>query len=228
MEAQGVEQRDASNSVSGQHNMPYLSIYNRDKRLHIVDADVSTCEFLCLHFRMEGFQVSFSLDADHLASTIARACPDILFIHLKVGDVSGIDILRQVRSLRHGTPVFMLADDGQFDDAVAAMKLGATDVFKKPFDSEHVSGAVRDALRRDIQYGSQHESGGRRVSVRGFSQLTTREREVLQLVADGKSNKEAGLIMGISPRTVEVHRARVMEKLGARNAADLIRIVLTS
>ncbi len=66
------------------------------------------------------------------------------------------------------------------------------------------------------------------MEVRGFAQLTPREREVLQLISNGQSNKEAGLQLGISPRTVEVHRARVMEKLGAHNTADLIRIVLTS
>ena len=66
------------------------------------------------------------------------------------------------------------------------------------------------------------------VEVRGFSQLTPREREVLQLITNGQSNKEAGRELGISPRTIEVHRARVMEKLGARNTADLMRIVLTS
>lgn len=109
-----------------------------------------------------------------------------------------------------------------------AMKLGAVDVFGKPLDTEYLSGSVRDALRRDIQFGSVQVSGGRSVEIRGFSRLTAREREVLQLVADGMSNKEAGRTLGISPRTVEVHRARVMEKLGAKNAADLMRIVLTS
>ena len=68
----------------------------------------------------------------------------------------------------------------------------------------------------------------RRVEIRGFSQLTPRERQVLQLITNGQSNKEAGRELGISPRTIEVHRARVMEKLGARNTADLMRIVLAN
>jgi DNA-binding NarL/FixJ family response regulator len=72
------------------------------------------------------------------------------------------------------------------------------------------------------------QGGQRPVEIRGFSQLTPRERDVLQLVTNGQSNKEAGRQLGISPRTIEVHRARVMEKLGARNTADLVRIVLTS
>jgi two-component system response regulator FixJ len=107
------------------------------------------------------------------------------------------------------------------------MKLGATDIVPKPIDSEHLLTIVRDALRRDVHLGAMQ--GGRRpVEVRGFAQLTPREREVLQLITNGQSNKEAGRELGISPRTIEVHRARVMEKLGAKNTADLMRIVLTS
>ena len=81
---------------------------------------------------------------------------------------------------------------------------------------------VRNILR-DLHVGSRPTPP---VEVRGFAQLTPREREVLQLIAQGQSNKEAGRELGISPRTIEVHRARVMEKLGARNTADLMRIVL--
>ncbi len=93
-----------------------------------------------------------------------------------------------------------------------------------------------DAAIVNIRIGKERENvhvgtidgGKRNVEVRGFAQLTPREREVLQLITNGQSNKEAGRNLGISPRTIEVHRARVMEKLGARNTADLMRIVLTS
>lgn len=208
--------------------MPYLRIYNRDRRLHIVDADPATCEFLGVQFRLEGFQVAVSLDMKHFQTTLSRRCPDVVFLNLMVGEESGLSVLQRIKALRTGSPVFMLSDGAQLDAAVTAMKLGAVDVFGKPLDAECLSNAVRDALRRDIQYGAAQGTGGRSVEVRGFSQLTSREREVLQLIADGQSNKETGRMLGISPRTVEMHRARVMEKLGARNAADLMRIVLTS
>lgn len=102
------------------------------------------------------------------------------------------------------------------------------DVISRPIDIELLSSGVRDSLRRDIHLGGPLGERGRSVEVRGFSRLTGREREVLQLITDGLSNKEIGRTLGISPRTAEVHRARIMEKLGAKNAADLIRIVLTS
>ena len=155
-------------------------------------------------------------------------------VHLVISDMnmpgmSGLDAIGAIRKTPEGAdlPVIVISGHASIADAVQAMKLGASDVIPKPIDTEHLLSSVRDALRRDVHLGAMQ--GGRRpVEVRGFSQLTPREREVLQLITNGQSNKEAGRELGISPRTIEVHRARVMEKLGARNTADLMRIVLTS
>ncbi|HEV7277057.1 MAG TPA: helix-turn-helix transcriptional regulator [Devosiaceae bacterium] len=115
-----------------------------------------------------------------------------------------------------------LQDRPLVEAAVAAMKAGATDVLIKPLDPERLVLLVRDALRQPGLHPPERPSGpGARI------ELTRREREVLQLIARGHSNREAGEHLGISQRTIEVHRARVMEKFGARNAADLMRIVLT-
>ena len=205
----------------------YHSFLNRDRVIHIVDTDPGTCEALSVLFRLEGFQTLFSVEGSHFIASLARRRPDVAVINLQLGEDSGLALLRRVKAMRTGTPVFMLSDNPQIDAAVTAMKLGAADVVTKPIDTEHLLGVVRDALRRDVYLGAMH-GGGRSVEVRGFSQLTPREREVLQLITNGQSNKEAGRELGISPRTIEVHRARVMEKLGARNTADLMRIVLTS
>lgn len=205
----------------------YHSYLNRDRLIHIADPDPNTCEALSVLFRLEGFQTTFSLQAGDLAAGLERRRPDIVVLNMQLGEESGLALLRRIKSMRAGTPVFMLADMPQQDAAVAAMKLGATDVVSKPIDSEHLLSGVRDALRQDVHLGAVQD-GRRPVEVRGFSQLTPREREVLQLITNGQSNKEAGRELGISPRTIEVHRARVMEKLGARNTADLMRIVLTS
>jgi FixJ family two-component response regulator len=205
----------------------YHTYLNRDRLIHIVDSDPSTCEALSVLFRLEGFQTAFSTESDQFITGLDRRRPDVVLLNLRVGEESGLDLLRRVKAMRLGTPVFMLADAPQIDDAVAAMKLGAADVVGKPIDTEHLLTSVRDALRRDVHVGAM-DGGRRTVEVRGFAQLTPREREVLQLITEGRSNKEAGRMLGISPRTIEVHRARVMEKLGARNTADLMRIVLTN
>lgn len=205
----------------------YHSYLNRDRLVHIADADPATCEALSVLFRLEGFQTVFSLESSHFLISIERRRPDVAVINFNLGDESGLNLLRRIKSLRNGAPVVMLSDAPELEAAVTAMKLGATDVLSKPIDSEYLLTVVRDALRKDVHLGAM-QPGGRPVEVRGFSQLTPREREVLQLITNGQSNKEAGRELGISPRTIEVHRARVMEKLGARNTADLMRIVLTS
>jgi two-component system response regulator FixJ len=205
----------------------YHSFLNRDRLVHILDADPATCEALSVLFRLEGFQTMFSVDVTSFFAALERRRPDIVVLNQRIGDDDGLSVLRRVKAMRTGTPVFVLEDRPQVETAVLAMKAGASDVVTKPIDTEHLVRSVRDALRRDIHIGAA-DGGKRLVEVRGFSQLTSREREVLQLITNGQSNKEAGRLLGISPRTIEVHRARVMEKLGARNTADLMRIVLTS
>ena len=205
----------------------YHSYLNRDRLVHFVDPDPSTCEALSVLFRLDGFQTSFSLDAQGLYSLLMARRPDVVLVNIELEGGEGLNALRRIKSMRTGTPVFMLADHPNLELAVAAMKEGANDVVPKPIDTERLMRSVRDALRRDVHVGAVQ--GARRpIEIRGFNQLTPREREVLQLITNGQSNKEAGRELGISPRTVEVHRARVMEKLGARNTADLMRIVLTS
>lgn len=205
----------------------YHSFLNRDRLVHIVDPDAGTCEALSVLFRLEGFQTVFSLASEEFFSSLDRKRPDVVVLNLGVDEGEGLLTLKKVKAMRTGTPVFIVTDTADVNAAVSAMKAGATDIITKPIDTERFVRSVRDALRRDVHLGAIQ--GGRRpIEIRGFNQLTPREREVLQLITNGQSNKEAGRELGISPRTIEVHRARVMEKLGARNTADLMRIVLTS
>ena len=206
----------------------YHSFLNRDRLVHVVDPDLQICESLSVLFRLEGFQTAFSTDLSSFLVSLERRRPDVVVANLDLAEAEeGLNLLRRVKTLRMGTPVFMLENQPMVGAAVAAMKAGAADVITKPIDNENLVRVVRDAMRQDIHV-SGVSSGRRMVEVRGFAQLTSREREVLQLITNGQSNKEAGRELGISPRTIEVHRARVMEKLGARNTADLMRIVLTS
>jgi FixJ family two-component response regulator len=205
----------------------YRSFLNRDRLVHIVDPDLQTCELLSVHFRLEGFQTTFSINLPGFLAALERRRADVVITNFELGADDGLEVLRRVKAMRMGTVVFMMEDRPMVEAAVHAMKIGASDVVTKPIDTEHLVRVVREALRQDIHVGAV-QAGGRAIEVRGFAQLTPREREVLQLITNGQSNKEAGRELGISPRTIEVHRARVMEKLGARNTADLMRIVLTS
>jgi FixJ family two-component response regulator len=106
--------------------------------------------------------------------------------------------------------------------AVQALKGGAFDFIEKPFDANTVVQRVEDAISAETRRIATPESTLPVLA----GNLTPRERDVLQEITEGATNKEAGRRLGISPRTIEVHRSRIMEKLGARNTADLMRIVL--
>lgn len=205
----------------------YHTYHNRDRLVQVIDNDPATCESLSVLFRLEGFQTSFALNAETFFLSPNRRRPDVFLLNMLDGGQSTAQTLMRIKNMRTGAPVFMLADNENVNEAVNSMKLGATDVVTKPIDNEALVRRVRDALTRDVFLGTV-QGGKRPIEIRGFNQLTPREREVLELISNGQSNKEAGRELGISPRTVEVHRARVMDKLGARNTADLMRIVLTS
>jgi two-component system, LuxR family, response regulator FixJ len=209
------------------NDFSYRSFLNRDRLVHIADSETEIGENLAALFRLDGFQVNISTEAGAFAAAFERRRPHIVLLNFELGGENMLPMLRRIKDLRAGIAVFMIANAGNTDMTVEAMRLGANNVFAKPVDGERLAGAVRETLRRDIHVAAV-QNGQRQVEIRGFMQLTPREREVLQLITNGQSNKEAGRELGISPRTIEVHRARVMEKLGARNTADLMRIVLTS
>ncbi|WP_127144897.1 response regulator transcription factor [Pelagibacterium montanilacus] len=205
----------------------YRAFLNRDRMIHILESDPAIGDALAAVFRLDGFQVRTAHAVTPLLDSFEARRPDVVILNFRVHGESMLPLLERIKDLRAGIAVFMIADSHNVDLTVAAMRQGAADVFVKPVDKERCLQAVRDTLKRDVHV-SAAVHGQREVEIRGFQQLTPREREVLQLITNGQSNKEAGRELGISPRTIEVHRARVMEKLGARNTADLIRIVLTS
>jgi len=206
----------------------YHNSFNRDRIVQILESDKDTGEALSVLFRLEGFQTHVSRTLTQFLVQLDRRLPDVIIMNMQVDREDTLPTVVRIKSMRMGTPVFMLADTQNIDGAVEAMKIGAADVVTKPIDTENLVRAVREVLRQDVHIGAVQSGYHRPVEVRGFNQLTPRERQVLQLITNGQSNKEAGRELGISPRTIEVHRSRVMEKLGARNTADLVRIVLTS
>src|SRR5581483_11070979 len=140
---------------------------------------------------------------------------------------SGLDILMEIDAHHYDAPILIMSGQGDIPMAVDAIKRGAFDFIEKPFDVEAVIVQVREAIRGWRRSAPGPAGDARPLRFPGHELLTPREREVLAQIAGGASNKEAGRRLGISPRTIEVHRARIMEKLRAKNAADLVRIVLS-
>jgi FixJ family two-component response regulator len=151
--------------------------------------------------------------------------PGCVLLDVHMPGSSGLDVLKELNARNFSAPVLIISGKGDIPMAVDAIRHGALDFIEKPFDALAVVARVRAAIDA---WERRAENGGTLVrEFPGHDLLTPREHEVLQRIAQGASNKEAGRELGISPRTVEVHRARIMEKLGAKNAADLMRIVLS-
>lgn len=188
----------------------------------VVDDDESMREALAAVLALEGCRVT-CFSEGHLFLQAARAHPPACILHdVNMPDRSGLDMLRELDAPHYPAPIIIVSAQRDVPTAVNAIKGGALDFIEKPFDGA----AVVARVRRAIEDSAPRNGGSRLGRFPGSELLTPRESEVLAQVAGGCSNKEAGRHLGISPRTVEVYRARVMDKLGARNTADLVRIVL--
>lgn len=198
------------------------------KEIFVVDDDPSIRDALSVVLSLEGFSVTgFSEGGSFVAAARART-PACVILDVHMPGRSGLDILKELNAQHYEAPIFIISGQGDIPMAVDAIKHGALDFIEKPFDADTVVTRVREAISaagKRAENGAAVGAGGQ---FKGLELLTPREREVLNQIAGGASNKEAGRDLGISPRTIEVHRARIMEKLGAKNAADLVRIVLTS
>lgn len=203
--------------------LPFVS---RDNLLAIVDRDAAVQDSLSRLLKMEGFVPRAFGDGGAFLEALPTFTPACVILDLHVPGKSGLAVLNQLADTRFAPPVLVVSGQPDVAMAVEAMKLGARDFFEKPFPADVTIQRVRDVVTAYQQGAAGHVDG--LADFRGRDLLTRRERDVLMLVANGASNKEAGRRLGISPRTIEVHRARIMVKLGARNAADLMRIVLSA
>jgi FixJ family two-component response regulator len=196
--------------------------------LFIVDDDAMMRDALSVVFTLAGYRVTGFVDGETFLAVASDRTPAAVLLDLHLPAKSGLVVLRELDARSYPAPIFIVTGDSDVSSAVEAVKSGAFDYLVKPLDASAIVARVRSAItafaRRD---GSAVGKIGLPADLPGQSLLTPREREVLGQIAEGASNKEVGRRLGISPRTVEVHRARLMEKIGARNAADLVRIVLS-
>jgi FixJ family two-component response regulator len=200
------------------HQMPREEIF-------IVDDEPSICELLSTVFLRDGYRASSFIDGGAFLIAARHRVPAFVLLDVNMPGRSGLDVLLELNAKSYPAPIIVMSGYSDIPTAVEAMRRGAIDFIEKPFEIEGVPARLRQMVQRN---GSARASESGALSARfpGYDMLTPREREVLAQVTSAASNKEAGRILGISPRTVEVHRARIMHKLGAKNTADLVRMVL--
>jgi two-component system, LuxR family, response regulator FixJ len=200
----------------------------RSGEIFIADDDPSVRDVLSLIFAVEGYQVTSFGEGTSLLSAARSRVPTCILLDVEMPGRSGLDILKELNAQDYPAPILIISGKSNTSMVVDAIRNGALDFIEKPFDPDTVAVRVREAVEASARCsGTRTASDILMHQFRGRDQLTRRECEVLARIAAGASNKEAGRHLGISSRTIEVHRARVMEKLGARNAADLVRIVFS-
>jgi two-component system response regulator FixJ len=193
--------------------------------VYIVDDDPDVRDSLRVllqasDFDVVAFESAIALLREPLAS---NAC---LVTDVRMPHMDGLALQEELVRRKCGLPVIVMTGHGDVPLAVKAMRAGAIDFLEKPFDEDALVTSVKRALEQRSQ--SLSRSAVSHAAQEQLSHLTERERQVLDLLVLGKPNKVIAYELDISPRTVEIHRARVMEKMNARSLADLVRVALAA
>jgi RNA polymerase sigma factor (sigma-70 family) len=199
---------------------------HREKTVLVVDDEPEMRSALVRLFRSEGLEVEAYGTAREFLEVWRRGDGACLVLDLMMPQMSGLQLLEQLRASGSQLPVLFLTGAADVRVAVEAMRAGATDFLEKPFDNAVLVQRVRQAMH----LGDQRRAGAmHKLAIeQRIATLSPREREVMDLVVEGMSTRQIAAHLNLSGRTVEVHRARIMEKMEANTLADLVRSALTA
>ncbi len=196
---------------------------NDRPKVFIVDDDEAVLESLAGLLQASGFRTDCFASAQAFLAHGNVPANGCVIADVRMPDMDGIELLGEMKKRDIGLPVIIITGHGDIPLAVRAMKAGAFEFLEKPCERSILLESVRRALRTGEARPSQALPGAIREKL---ATLTDREREVLDLVLHGKLNKSIAYELSISHRTVEIHRSRLMQKLGARNLPELVRMFL--
>jgi two-component system response regulator FixJ len=192
--------------------------------VHVIDDDEGLRDSLMFLLRAAEIEAQSHASAVAFLEALPSFHPGCIITDVRMPGLSGIDLLRRLKELKINAPVIVITGHGDVPLAVEAMKFGAVDFLEKPFDDDMLLASVRSALR-------QAEGAAKRQNERGeiesrLAALSKREREVLGGLVTGRANKQIAFDLGISPRTVEIYRANLMDKMEAASLSELVRMAL--
>ena len=197
-----------------------------DAVVHLIDDDEGVRQALAFLLTASGFAVRVHESAASFLDAIATAQPGCVVTDVRMPGVDGLELQRQLKARRLGLPVIVMTGHGDVPLAVEAMKAGAVDFLEKPFEDEALLSAIRVALDRHAENLRRNEELS---AIKAkLDTLTARERDVLDGLVAGRPNKTIAFDLKISARTVEVHRANLMSKMGASSLSDLVRMVFVA
>ena len=194
--------------------------------VHVIDDDDASRQSLAFLLQTADIEVETYPSATAFLDRVAGVGASCIITDVRMPGMSGIDLLRRLKDLKVDAPVIVITGHGDIALAVEAMKIGAADFLEKPFDDAVLLASVRSALR-------QHDADERRNAGRAeiesrLTALSNRERDVLTGLVAGRANKQIAYELGISPRTVEIYRANLMNKMQAGSLSDLVRMALVA
>jgi len=192
----------------------------------VVDDDADIRESLQTLLEASGFQVQTFDSASSFLTSWAFDGIACLIADIRMPDMDGLQLQEELVRRKAGLPVIIVTGHGDVPLAVRAMKAGAIDFLEKPFDDKLLLSSVGRAL--EAAKTAQNSAAEAQRAEARIAELTSREKQVLELLAAGRPNKVIAYELDISPRTVEIHRARVMEKMRAKSLAELVRVVVAA
>ncbi len=195
-----------------------------DAYVCVIDDDDAMRDSLAFLFDAAGIATRTYKSAMAFLATSPSEHPACIITDIRMPDMTGTELLRRLKETSYGAPVIVITGHGDITLAVEAMKLGAVDFIEKPFADEVLLNAVRTAIERRA-VGDQVDAERAAVAAR-LSSLSAREQQVLQGLITGNPNKTIAYDLGISPRTVEVYRANLMNKMQATSLSNLVRMAL--
>ena len=193
--------------------------------IHVVDDDEAMRDSMTWLLEAEGYRVAcFDSAAAFLGAwrSTLRGC---IVLDVRMPEMSGLELQEKLESVGSRLPIIFVTGHGDVPMAVGALQRGACDFIEKPFHNADLLARIERALALDSEIALRQQRDN--AIANRLDQLTQREREVMQLVVAGKLNKQIADTLDISMKTVEAHRARVMEKMGARTLAELVTLVMT-
>lgn len=194
-----------------------------DPCIYVVDDDPSVLRSLCALLSSHGYQTVPCETAEAFLNLYEPERRAVLLLDMRMPGMNGMELQAHLHEIGVDIPLIMLTGHGDVQLAVRAMKAGAVDFIEKPSGEDHLLEAIRDAS--NFAERRHRPATPADVVAARLSRLTLREREVLNHLVLGKTNKEIATELGISQRTIEIHRARVREKMKARGISDLIRMM---
>jgi two-component system response regulator FixJ len=193
-------------------------------QLALIDDDDAVLDALGLYFARHEVGTTCFAAAEAFLTALETARFDCIVSDVRMPGISGLDIVQQLKARGATAPIILITGRGDIDIAVSAIKLGAFDFIEKPFDENRLLASIRNAVEIGRQKATDSAELEKLQS--RFGLLSARQRQVMELAVAGYSNKEIGTMLSISSKTVENHRAWVMERVCAKNLAELVRMAM--